>query len=309
MTDALGQPTQYSYDNVGNLLSIIDREGNTTTYTYDAINRRITMTDAQPATTQYQYDNAGNLLKLTDANLHATSYSYDAVNRRLTEKYPDLSHNTITYTYDAVGNRISRTDQKGQTTTYTYSDLYYLLQRTYPVSPPDMFTYDLSGRVLSAQRGSDMERFQYDGGNRVIESDQTVVSCRGTCAIFYSYNIPGRTRTITNGNSGQTITEQMDFRNQLSTVNDGGTTPIAQYTYDAAERELTRAYRNGTVATYTYNANDWVLSLNHTMGANLIVGFTYAYDNEGNKQYEQKLHEKTHSEGYSYDPVYRLIDY
>ena len=33
------------------------------------------------------------------------------------------------------------------------------------------------------------------------------------------------------------------------------------------------------------------------------------YDNEGNKGYEQKLHETTHSEGYSYDSVYRLIDY
>ena len=45
------------------------------------------------------------------------------------------------------------------------------------------------------------------------------------------------------------------------------------------------------------------------MGSKLIVGFNYAYDNEGNKSYEQKLHDSAHSEGYSYDPVYRLIDY
>ena len=74
-------------------------------------------------------------------------------------------------------------------------------------------------------------------------------------------------------------------------INDGGSTPIAQYAYDAANNVLTRGYRNGTVATSTYNANNWVCSLNHTSGANLIVGFTYAYDNEGNKFYEQKLHE------------------
>ena len=43
--------TQYFYDPVGNLLKVIDRDGNPTTYTYDAINRRITITDAQPATT------------------------------------------------------------------------------------------------------------------------------------------------------------------------------------------------------------------------------------------------------------------
>ena len=77
----------------------------------------------------------------------------------------------------------------------------------------------------------------------------------------------------------------------------------------SANNVLTRGYRNGTVATSTYNANNWVCSLNHTSGANLIVGFTYAYDNEGNKFYEQKLHETNDSEAYTYDPVYRLIDY
>ena len=302
MTDALGKPTQYTYDPVGNQLSITDRNSNVTSYTYDAINRRITMTDAQPATTQYQYDNVGNLIKLTDANGHATSYTYDAVNRRLSEKYPDLTHNTVTYTYDAVGNRISRTDQKSQTTTYTYSDLYFLLQRTYPVSPADVFTYDLSGRVLSATRGTWAETYAYDGADRIVQSVQNGRT------ISYTYNIPARIRMVTYP-SGRSITEQMDFRGQLSTVNDGGMTPIAQYTYDAAERALTRAYRNGTVATYSYNANNWATSLTHTMGASLIVGFNYAFDNEGNKNYEQKLHEATHSEGYSYDNVYRLIDY
>ena len=165
-----------------------------------------------------------------------------------------------------------------------------------------MFTYDLSGRVLSATRGSWAETFAYDGANRVI------LGVQNSRTISYVYNIPARLRTVTYP-SGRSITEQMDFRDQLSTVNDGGITPIAQYAYDAGERVLTRGYRNGTVATYSYNANNWVTSLTHMMGSNLIVGFNYAFDNEGNKQYEQKLHENTHSEGYSYDNIYRLIDY
>jgi RHS repeat-associated protein len=302
MTDALAKPTQYSYDAIGNLLSVVDRDGNTTAYSYDAINRRVTATDAQPATTSYQYDNVGNLIKLTDANGHETTYTYDAVNRRISEHYPDLTHNTVTYTYDAVGNRISRTDQKGQTTTYSYSALYFLLQKASPVSPPDIFTYDLSGRILRAAKGTWVETFAYDGADRVVQSVQNGRT------ISYLYNIPGRTRTLIYP-SGRSITEQMDFRSRLSTVNDGGLTPIAQYAYDAGERVLSRGYRNGTVASYSYNANDWVLSLSHKMGADLIVGFNYAYDNEGNKGYEQKLHEFTQSEGYDYDSVYRLIDY
>lgn len=302
VTDALGKPTQYMYDPVGNQLSVTDRNGNTTSYTYDAINRRVTMTDAQPATTHYQYDNVGSLIKLTDANGHATSFTYDAVNRRIAEKYPDLTHNAVTYTYDAVGNRISRADQKGQTTTYTYSDLYFLLKRTYPISPADIFTYDLSGRLLSATRGSWVEMYAYDGANRIVQSVQNGRT------ISYVYNIPARIRTVTYP-GGRSIVEHMDFRSQLSSVNDGGITPISRYTYDAGERELTRTYRNGAVANYSYDANNWVSSLTHAMGATLIVGFNYAFDDEGNKAYEQELHDTSHSEGYSYDSIYRLIDY
>src|ERR1017187_3344432 len=186
----------------------------------------------------YQYDNVGNVVALTDANGHVSPFTYEAVNRRISEKYPDLSHNTVTYTYDAVGNRLSRTDQKGQKTTYTYSDLYFLLRRTYPISPADIFTYDLSGRVLSATRGSWVETFAYDGSNRVI------LSVQNGRTISYAYNVPARVRTV-NYPGGRSIAEQMDFRDALSTVNNGGLTPIAQYTYDAAERVLTRGYRNG----------------------------------------------------------------
>ena len=315
MTDALGQLTQYFYDPVGNLLKVLDREGNPTKYTYDAINRRLTVTDAQqpqPGTTQFQYDPVGNLLAITDANGHITSFAYDQVNRKISETYPDLSHNTITWTYDRVGNVMTRTDQKSQITTYTYSDLYFLLSRSYsPSGSTDTFTYDLSGRVLSGMRSTCVpaclnwnETFAYDGANRILQSVQNGQT------ISYMYNVPGRTRMLRYP-GGRTITEQKDFRDfRLVSINDGGSTPIAQYAYDPANNVLTRAYRNGTVATYgPYNANNWVCSINHTSGANLIAGFTYAYDNEGNKFYEQKLHETNDSEAYNYDPIYRLIDY
>jgi RHS repeat-associated protein len=310
MTDPLDKMTQYFYDPVGNLLQVLDRELNPTTYTYDADNRRITITDAQPATTTFQYDGVGNLTKITDANNHATSFGYDAVNRKHTETYPDLSNNTITWNYDMVGNVTMRTDQKSQVTNYTYSDLYFLLSRSYP-SGVDSFTYDLSGRVLmgNTTRGIGWnESFQYDGSDRLTQSMQNGKT------ISYVYNIPGRTRTLTYP-GGRSIVEQKDFRDfRLVNVNDGSRNnpsqpPIAQYTYDSANNVLTRTYRNNTVETATYNANNWVCSLTHTLGSNLIVGFTYAYDDEGNKFYEQKLHELGRSEAYMYDSVYRLINY
>jgi RHS repeat-associated protein len=300
-SDPLGKMTSSQYDAVGNLLKSTDRNGHATTYTYDAINRRVSTTDALSNTTQSQYDAVGNLTRLTDANSHATQFAYDAVNRPRQETYADAR--TRSFTYDAVGNLLTRTDQIGHVTNYTYNDLYFLTGRSYPSAVNDSFTYDLSGRMLSAQRGNWPVTFTYDGANRVT---QTVQSGH---TLTYSYNIPGRTRTVTYP-GGRTITEHTDGRSRLDHTDDAASPPpIVQYAYDLGNRVTTRSYRNGTLSTYSYNADNWILSLEHAFGATRIAGFGYTYDNEGNKKLEQKLHDTTHSEAYQYDHIDRLVTY
>ena len=304
VTDSLGEMTRSDYDAVGNLLKVTDRNGNMTIYAYDAINRRISTTDAVIHTTQYEYDGVGNLRKIIDGKPipGITQYQYDGVNRLIKETYPDANPNMRTFSYDSVGNIKTRTDQKGQTTTYTYNDLYFLGKRDYPVSADDNMTYDLSGRMLTAERGGWLVTFAYDGANRVIQSNQN------TKTVTYNYDIPGRTRSL-NYPSGRSITEQMDFRDRKTQINDAVSAPIVQYNYDLGNRVTSRAYRNGIAANYTYNANNWMLSMEHSLGALRIVGFGYAYDKEGNKKFEEKRHDPSHSETYQYDSVYRLIDY
>ncbi|MBV9764303.1 MAG: hypothetical protein JOZ48_05605 [Acidobacteriaceae bacterium] len=300
-TDPLGKTTTSQYDAVGNVLKTTDRNGHATIYVYDAINRHISTIDALGHVTLWQYDPVGNLIKRTDANSHSTTYKYDAVNRPIQETYADgLSR---TYTYDKVGNLLTRTDQIGQTTTYTYNDLYFLISRAYPFTGTDTFTYDLSGRMLTNQRGSWPVTFTYDGADRIVQTVQN------SHTIDYSYNIPGRIRTITYP-GGRLITEHTDARARMDYIDDINSPPsIVQYSYDLDNNVLGRNYRNGTMSASKYNANDWILSLQHSHGSTLIAGFDYAYDNEGNKNYEQKLQNPTHSEGYQYDNTYRLIDY
>jgi RHS repeat-associated protein len=300
-TDPQGKTTSTSYDPAGNLTTVTDRDGNSTVYGYDAINRRITMTDALTFVTTWQYDPVGNLIKLTDANGNSTRYFYDAVNRPITETYADsLSRH---YTYDNVGNLLTRTDQKVQPTNYSYNDLYFLLSRTYPSAINDSFTYDLSGRMLTAQRGTWPLTFVYDGANRVTKTTQNGQT------ISYVYNIPGRTRQITYP-GGRVITETTDFRTRIDHIDDAGSPPpIVQYTYDFGNRVTNRAYRNGTSGAYTYNNDDWITTLQHSKGVTPFAGFGYAYDNEGNRQFENKLQDSAHSECYAYDKDYRLANF
>jgi RHS repeat-associated protein len=307
ITDPLGKTTTDSpYDPVGNLLKVTDRNGNATMSTYDAINRRIGMTDALGNVTQWKYDPVGNMIKLTDANLHSTQYSYDAVNRPLCETYADGTMRC--YTYDPAGNVTERQDAiSGQTVTYSYTDLYFLMERLYaPSGANDTFTYDFSGRMLTNQRVNGSftwpESFSYDSANRLLTSVQD------SRAVSYTYDIPARTRAVAYP-GGRTITETTDYRARMDHIGNGSSPPpIVQYTYDLSNNMLSRNYANGTTSSYTYNGNNWTISIAHQNPAT-FAGFNYAYDNEGNKQYELKSPNTSQSECYGYDATYRVTSY
>jgi RHS repeat-associated protein len=127
-------------------------------------------------------------------------------------------------------------------------------------------------------------------------------------AVTYSYVIPSGIRTLTYP-SGFTVTESYDLRRRLIEVNEGGSPPLTQYTYDSDNNVLSRASRNGTTANYTYNANSWVTLLTHKSGATLFAGFAYAYDHEGNRTNQLNQTATSDSEAYSYDALYRLTNF
>ena len=52
----MGGVTSYTYDAVGNVLSITDPMGFVTSYTYTADNQQATATDAEGHTTSYTYN-------------------------------------------------------------------------------------------------------------------------------------------------------------------------------------------------------------------------------------------------------------
>lgn len=313
VTDALGEASSFTYDPVGNLLTTTDREANVTTYVYDNINRRTLTTDAIGAVTRIDYDGVGNQTKITDAEGNVTQYEFDDINRLVKETYADVGIRE--FTYDGVSNLLSRTDQKGQTTDYEYNDLYFLTKRDYPLSGDDTFSYDLSQRMVSACRegGADdipldscagwLVTFDYDGANRVTKTTQN------NQEVEYVYDIPGRTRTMTYPGDRE-IVESTDPRSRLLTIDDAGAPPpIAAYSYDLGNRVIDRTYRNGVKANYSYNANNWITQLNHMNGVTQIAGFAHSYDKEGNKTFENRLHQTTRSEAYQYDDIYRLVDY
>src|SRR6266536_2638790 len=127
--------TSYTYDKVGNVLSVTQPRGHltqgdpndfVTRYTYDEIYQAATTTDARGGVTTYSYDNVGNLTKTVDPNKNATAdpndfttkFTYELNHRPRTTT--DAVGFTASVDYDRDGLPIDTIDEEGNKTLLSY---------------------------------------------------------------------------------------------------------------------------------------------------------------------------------------------
>jgi RHS repeat-associated protein len=109
-----GYRTKYEYDTLGNLTRVTQRKGTagstqTRNFVYDSLSRLVSALNPESGTTTYSYDPNGNLTGRTDARSITANYSYDALNRNTTVNYSDTAISPdITRVYDGASNGIGR---------------------------------------------------------------------------------------------------------------------------------------------------------------------------------------------------------
>lgn len=106
---------QRRFDSIsGMLTTIIDRNGNTTTLTYDSANRLVTVTDPASRHLSFTYQSPSSHLVTgvsSDVGL-SLSYSYDGQNRLSQVTNPDLS--TLSFAYNSQSLITSVKDSNGK---------------------------------------------------------------------------------------------------------------------------------------------------------------------------------------------------
>lgn len=110
-----GEQRIFSYTS-GSLTSVKDRNGNTTSLSYDGSNRLITVTDPASRTLTFTYASSfSNLLvtSLTSSVGISLSYSYDSQGRLSQVTEPDQT--TLTFTYNSQSLITAVTDSQGKT--------------------------------------------------------------------------------------------------------------------------------------------------------------------------------------------------
>ena len=289
--DGNGTKTDYSYDAKGNLTLVdnpaplgditltpdalsrlrtqVDGRNQTTTRTYDPIDRPDVLTFAGGSTVDYDYDLDGNQIKVTDPT-GITVYDYNKINRQIRKTTPDNTQ--IRYEYDHNGNLTELSDSGGTTTygynqvnllasllepgagtavTFGYDDDNQRTRVTYPTSPQTnvTLTYDDSGRqkTIKAVAGTSTltdVSYSYTKNGADTGLRQTMTDPSGT--VTYGYDGLNRLTSAT-GAQSRSYAYDIDFNRTSKTVA-GGTT---NYGYNAPN-QLTTV--NGT-ATYNYDGN------------------------------------------------------
>lgn len=144
----------YAYDAIGNMAS--ERAdgprdlSEQRSYTYDALSRLISISERDQNTTRYSYDSAGNRTGVsTKADPDGIRAVFDAVDQLNSLRRQDGSI-VESFAYDANGNMVGRT-KAGATTSFAYDAADRLVGAGTPASQAS-FSYNGDGQLLRETR-------------------------------------------------------------------------------------------------------------------------------------------------------------
>ena len=256
LTDRLGNQTQISYHAAtGYPASVIDGEGNTTSYVYTGQKQggftfynltEIHFPDG--ASTSFSYDAVGNVLSGTDQLGKVSSFTYNARGQQLTAT--NSAGGVTTIIYNADGTLASRQGPARNITSYTYDDKKRVQKITFADKTFRSFTYDALDRPLS------------------MTNEQGKV----TTLVF---DANGDLKSVTDA-LNNTTTVSRDADDLITAVTDG-TGAATQFRYDATGSLAAAIDAAGEKTTYSYDSLNRLISLADASSKG--PGFTY--DSQG----------------------------
>ncbi len=279
------------FDGSGYLTTIVDRNGNQTSITYDGSRRITQVVDAASRTLTFAYANASFPLLATsalDATGNIANYAYDASGRLSQVARSDGSQ--FNFTYDSNGLITAVTDAQSkvlESHTYDTSRRGLTCQR---VGGVDLVTVSYPSTTSTTLQDSLGNGTTYNyisrGFSQFISSvsGPTCASCGAANTTSFAYDVNGNRTSSMDANGYVTNYTYDSLGNVLTRSNVvSGNTLTWTYTYNGFREVLTATDPLGHVTTNTYDANGNLLTVTTPWPDGVLPGSvtTFTYDPKG----------------------------
>ena len=290
--------SSYTYDEDGNLTSVIDLQNSITDYEYTSNNLTKILEDNK-AKMRYEYDSWHNVIKAVTQTKDDSGNIVDGIVYEF--EYDDYGNNTLVKVVNG-DNTISTT------ATYT-TDFNRMLTSTDDLANVTTYCYNENTNVLEwVQYPNDTETsrttYTYDSMYRMATATAAVSGLSSGTALTASYTYTNDLLTEIETGSTTYSFSYGDFA-QRSSIQIGSRT-LASYTYTTDQnRYLDRlTYGNGDTVDYEYDSDGRVILETFEDGSTV----SYEYDNTGAlaTMTDSKTGRKT---TYYYDLTDRLMKY
>lgn len=287
---------QYQYDVMGHITAVTDGMGVRTEYELDSWGRISYIHKADQSVEHYEYDYAGNVTTAIDGENRCTYFAYNAMNKLMTRT--DSAGRQERWEYDEEGNVSAYTDRNGVTIHYSYN-MYGSMTRRYEEQSglQENWSYQSDGRLLTADGGGRHYYYEYDRMGNLLRK-----SCGNRMLLAYTYDLNGNRATMTDL-TGKTVNYRYDDNDMLTEVIDGGRV-LAKYGYydDLTRKSILTG--EDLYTEYAYDADKNLLSMQTTLGDEMLQQNHYTYDGNGNMLSKQTMFGLT---TYCYDVMGMLI--
>jgi len=288
MKDPLGTTTEYRYDFLNRMTSVVYTSATTSnvTYAFDLNNNRTSMADGT-GTTTYAYDELSRLITVTSPGPKVVAYRYDLDGNRRKLIYPDQT--VVTYTFDLADRLSSLTDWANRTTSYQYNVDGSLKHADNVNGTSVDYTYDYAGRLTQVWN-------KY--GNNTVTQHSYTLNAAGN--ITRSDEVPSQSygwdiEPITQGRQ-KYVEYTYDRMNRVTQEHNTVRTDFTvNYTYDPLGNRLSK--NTGSATNYTYDKTDRLQTVTGQYGETVTV------DANGNLTYRNSGSGIT----FTFDQVNRLV--
>ena len=270
---------RYTYDKVGNMLTMTDHLGRVQRMAYDSLNRVISRTDATTTgVRRMRYDGNGNQVATVDELGRTTTAVFDAVNRLLSST--DARQVTTVNAYDNVGNLVSQKRAANTASERTSSFIYDLNNRLIAQTDAEgksiAYEYDAVGnRLKVVDARNNATRYCYDARNRLIKTIDPLNN-----ETKYAYDAAGNKVSVIDALGGVTKFEY-DAGNRLISMTDAEQR-VTRYEYDVRGNRITQRTAAGTVneevTQFEYDAQNNLRSVTDAKNNRTTYGFDAVYN-------------------------------